>query len=286
MKLHKKRILSFALASILASQSSLLCYASDFNDNDTLALMQNFNVYEDYQELVAADVIQISDLEESEDNHISYTLQRDDCLDAYVTQINLDDGGIQLNVQEGDLYNELIITNDNKLYLDGHEVIVNCLDEATSISMVDGDMTIADISISPRALSSVKYSDVPFAGEARNYTKTSGASKYSIDLSKNIASIGVTIFSTLLGTVFGNPLAGFLGGVAFAKQVIDVIAYEDPYAETLYYSVQNWSNTKVNTDPMVIYLKNRIKWFYDSKFKDEASELRETYYTKTTIRTV
>lgn len=276
MKLHKKKILSCALTSILVLQSTVFCFASESNINDTLIQMKNLDVYDLYQDLIEENIIQISDLKMTKDNQISYILHIDEQTNAQVTQINNQNGDVQLNIQEEDLYNELVITDENKIYLNGNEVIVNCID--------DENDKIKDIS--PRALSSVQYSDVPFKGEGRDYRITSGAQRYSIDLSEDIISIGVTVLGTILGAALGNPLFGYLGGAALAKSIIDVLGYKVPYAETLYYSVQGWENPKVNTDPMVIYLKHQMKWFHDSLYESEAKDLCETYYSKTTIRDV
>lgn len=139
--------------------------------------MHSLGVYAPYQELVTENIIQIDNLEKTEDNTITYTIQIDKNTTSYVTQTKMENGDVQLNFQEGDLYNELVVTNDNKLFLDGNEITVHVSDEKK--------ISVDDEVVTP-FLGAVEYSWSPLGGTATGYNNTSGAEKYDINLTKNI----------------------------------------------------------------------------------------------------
>lgn len=266
--LKKKQIISFMLVFVLGMQSGVSCFASELSTNETLIQMSDLKVYDIYQDLVVEDIVQISNLEEREENNIEYTLHWDEDVTAEIKQINMPNNDIHLNVHEGDLYNELIITHDNRVFLDGNEVTLH----------------EEEVEATPYILGTVEYSESPFAGAANAYTVTSGLSRYSIPLSEDIGDIGVTVLTATLAAVFGDPLSKILGGATLAINIIDIIGYNTPYAETLYYSVQGWDNPYLENGPTYYYAKHQIKWFHDSLYSNEATALRETYFSRTTLR--
>lgn len=192
-------------------------------------------------------------------------------------------GDIEFYITEGEIYNELTFTADNHMILDGNEVAA----ESKHINYAETMNMRNEIIVQPNALGSVYYDEDPFWGEEEDYNDYNGKTKNNIVFDAAIQTLAASTISAMIGFLVPGP--GTILTVLSIAQVVKS-AYEsyDLNGSTLFYTVESWDNPKAPSieDTMTSYCKIRLKWFTDSKYKDEVKESRETYYNKTVIRDV
>ncbi len=192
-------------------------------------------------------------------------------------------GDIEFYITEGDIYNELTFTADNHMILDGNEVAA----ESKHISYADTMNMRNEIVVQPNALGSVYFDEDPFWGKEKDYNDYNGKTKHNVIFDGAIQTLAASTISAMIG--FLVPGAGtILSLLTLAQGIKSAYDAYDLHGSTLYYTLESWDNPKAPSieETMTSYCKIRLKWFTDSKYKNEVIESEETYYNKTVIRDV
>ncbi len=181
------------------------------------------------------------------------------------------ENGISYTFEQENIKNELLLTDDGCLYLDGNKVEITEVSENVSTSGVYSE-------ISPRAYYEYwEYGEKEFAKGP--YTYGGQQEMVLAELGRQIAAITAGTFTTIIITaIFPGtiPAAGTIETLSIAV-FYELIKQNDPTATSAYLKRTKWHNNKpdLSSTPMKYYYKVNIIGCLDAKGTEE------TGYNKT-----
>ena len=237
-----KKLLSLILSATMVATLCVPVYAVDLNEAYSLeeasVTLQGYGV----------DAPNLQLLEASEDSFtVSHVLSNGQT--SYITAKE-DNGGMIFQIKEGNLENEILITEDNRLYLDGVEIKI----EQTAI--------LEENTITP-ARRSFQYNTekCPY-GQPWEYTDSAGTQTHNnIPLEKKISQLAVDA----LAFIIGQFASGWTLGITMfiAEHIIAEIGESDPDTDALSCRVRTYYHQDGRVIGGTAYMKYLTTWYSD-----------------------
>lgn len=191
-------------------------------------------VYEDVETLnkVGLDIKDIESMEEASSGELVYNLEITDSVTDKISIDTLNNGTIIMNTTEGEIYNELIIQEDGKIFLDGNEVVIE--EESKDFEGIE------EVTMSTGGLKWYKKSSAPSYLKNATYKGYSQTWRWSnVNCKKPIKSIA---FATIVGILTGGCAGGVVG---FTSTAFYELVNREPQSKNLSY-IDYLANGKSN----------------------------------------
>lgn len=191
---------------------------------------------EDEEESIAEDIeimdelgLHIEDIErvEGEDEDFVYEMPvTDDLVDEISVEQDID-GTVTMNVTEGEIDNELVITPDGTVYLDGNEVIY----EVEEVTLPDEELD-DEISVVPSTGGITWYKP----SKAPSNVKNAKYGSYSVSWRCSNVKLQTAIKNIAFNTIVGLLTPGLSGGiVGFTSSVYYELTQYNPKSKNISY---------------------------------------------------
>ncbi|WP_312071733.1 hypothetical protein [Anaerotignum propionicum] len=263
-----KKFVSVLLTCILTFSLTMPCYAEKQQDNVDGSLI----------DLMVSDAgTTVLTEQELQKGIKTYTIKTTGVL-ANVQEEEVEDGVLYTFV-EGNLKNELLVTPEYDMYLDGNLVTVKVETENENAGV-----------ISPRAYYEYwKVSDSPFA--SGSYTTGKSTQKISLSLNEAFRDIAYStlvgmVIGAAVGMVYGGSVGATAGTVTGAISAGGLAIYREymrrnnPEQSVAYLRRTFTTNGKPNTtsSPLEYYYKILVEYSYDYNFKTSSITSTDTFY--------
>ncbi|MGM9670767.1 MAG: hypothetical protein ACI3XD_04250 [Oscillospiraceae bacterium] len=281
-----KKVLSFIIALSLVMSSTIQSYAiseatttSDKNENFDLLKLHDSQIQEDILafESIGMDESLIADVEIVNNNMI-YTMEFPNEVINYATIEETPAGDLVIDYYDNQYHNEVIITSDGKLYVDGSLIEFECKEYVDpQLLSQNAEASAAPSNITPR-MRNADYSLSPF-GSASNYTT------YVKSFSGNAVSWGTsTAAGLVLGTMVTIICSAFNAGmlVSIGASIVSglaasMLSYYQVYGmQDAFFS---WKFDMYNrTDSMTIDRYSKYTGACFSRKDFQGTKYSHTYY--------
>lgn len=186
-----------------------------------------------------------------------------------VTERTVADGVLYIFEQD-DLKNELLITKNDEMYLDG---------ELVKVTVIPAEETVAYMSEGISPIAFYDYWEVgtsPFASGSYTYGKQT--SKVRIELGRQISSVTLGTFAGIVSNAL-FPGSGALVGPFSVSIYYHILKENSPAETSAYIKMTKWHNNapEISADRQKVFYKILLEGYYDSDF-DEPTSYSETKY--------
>lgn len=198
-------------------------------------------------------------------NEKTYVAMYDD-IKNIVTEKNVENG-VLYTFEQGDLLDELLVTNDGSLYLDGNKIEIREISNNAS-----NPQTYSNIS--PRAFYDYwEYGNSPFA--SGSYTYARQQNMVLAEFGRAITAITAGTFATAIIVAIYPGAAAAVGKIEAISSAVfyEIIRQTDPTATSAYLKRTKWHNNNpdLSSSPLKYYYKVNIIGCYDAKGQEETS---------------
>jgi hypothetical protein len=264
-----RKLFSIVIAVVFAFSSITMVYADANQENNAQSQELEELVGKDLSKKEAREITQdleslqsvglddeISSADIEKDGDVTYTVQVNENVSSEI-EVNNSGDDLTLDITEGDIHNVVEVTDDNKVFVDGEEVIVEKAEESNDL-VIGSDRN------------NWTTTKCPY-GSSSSYTKYAGMTGDSdIKVTKLLKDLAVTTIATIVALF--SPIAGFAIAVAATLKSAGANSKHLSYKKYRYYHKNG------NRVRGTLYVtQNRIDWYAKASFK--GSKVRKVTYS-------
>lgn len=274
-----KKLVAFMLCGAMAFSSSIAVFANNNSNhtiNQTIKEFIDEDLDESKKEEINSDVNYLNSIGfgqnflkaiEVKDDSVIYTILPDNGLESTIEIKHEENGDMAIHVEENGLANDLILTIDGRIFLDGVEFEPNSIE-------IEGEFGNHNMARSVRT-----NSMSPQRGKASDYTDYQTTLKYhSIELEKRISKISRTALAMAIEAVICVSGAGFVADISYgiAETLIDQFYSTDTYGLSCISKVYEH---KDGPQFATVYEKYVTTWYSEEDYKGDSTTI--TSYSMT-----